>query len=152
MLRKSWLRPGQSGSLGLLDSCLLEEGIHGLVGKKCVTVFDIIAFADLPDGEQSGDLVGRKVLTEDRKGFLFELLFCFDGGVHDSCWKYSTTKSAGFKRLDGRPDHLKLAGFDEIQDHAQGMGFQPDARLRLIVERTTECADVRVNSHVQAGT
>ncbi|MDP4626310.1 MAG: hypothetical protein NWT08_14395 [Akkermansiaceae bacterium] len=54
--------------------------------------------------------------------------------------------------MDGRPDHFKLADFDEIQDHTQGMGFQPDARLGLIVESAAERADVRVNPHIYAGT
>ncbi len=56
-----------------------------------------------------------------------------------------------FEIVDRGTNHGHLIEFDEIEDHAQGMSFEPNAGLSLIIEGAAQGADVRVDEHGSYG-
>jgi hypothetical protein len=46
-----------------------------------------------------------------------------------------------------RVDEFDFPNFGKMQDYAERVCFHPDTRLSLLIKRTTECANIRVNFH-----
>jgi hypothetical protein len=51
-----------------------------------------------------------------------------------------------FDSDDFRRQHLPGTGVDSLEYEGHGLGFQPDPRLSLIVERTVQARYIQVNS------